>query len=129
MPVKGAQIISSPSLEDLWEGDSLTLRCNITEGNFVLYDWFLDDNPLLNDSSNSHLLIPSLSSKNKGKYVCVAKNDYNETLNYTNKSEGVDVHVKGRMLAVFGLICTMERGLLHLKANSTLNNLFINLYL
>lgn len=94
VPVKGAHIISSPSLEDLWEGDSLTLRCNITEGNFVLYDWLLDDNPLLNDSSNSHLLIPSLSSKNKGKYVCVAKNDYNETLNYTNKSEGVDVHVK-----------------------------------
>ncbi|XP_053489891.1 Fc receptor-like protein 5 isoform X2 [Ictalurus furcatus] len=94
VPVKGAQIISSPSLEDLWEKDSLTLWCNITEGNFVLYDWFLDDNPLLNDSSNSHLLIPSLSSKNKGKYVCVAKNYYNETLNYTNKSEGVDVHVK-----------------------------------
>ncbi|KAF4082968.1 hypothetical protein AMELA_G00134640 [Ameiurus melas] len=93
VPVKNAHIISSHSLEDLWENDSLTLRCNITEGNYVLYDWFLDDKLHLNNSNNQ-LIIPSLSSKNKGKYVCVAKNYFNETLYYTDKSEGRDVHVK-----------------------------------
>lgn len=93
VPVKNAHILSSHSLEDLWENDSLTLQCNITEGNYVLYDWFLDDKLHFNNSNNQ-LIIPSLSSKNKGKYVCVAKNYFNETLYYTDKSEGRDVHVK-----------------------------------
>lgn len=107
MPVKGAHIIASPSLDDLWEGDSLTLLCNITEGTYVLYDWSLNDDQLHNDSSINQITIPSLSRNHRGKYVCFAKNVLNETHYYISKAEEMDVHVKGRVLAVLELICTI----------------------
>lgn len=104
MPVVGAKIISSPSSEDLWEGDSLTLQCNITEGTYVLYDWLLNDVPLHNDSLNNQLYIPSFFSQDSGRYACLAKNYFNETEYYTSKAEGMDVHVKGNAHTI--LICT-----------------------
>ncbi|KAB5558930.1 hypothetical protein PHYPO_G00022880 [Pangasianodon hypophthalmus] len=94
VPVEGAHIISSPTVGDLWEGDSLTLQCNITKGNYVLYDWLLNGVQLLNDSSNNQFTIPRLSSQNSGIYACLAKNNLNETHEYTDESEGRNVHVK-----------------------------------
>ncbi|MCJ8737481.1 hypothetical protein PDJAM_G00024470 [Pangasius djambal] len=94
VPVEGVHIISNPTSGDLWEGDSLTLQCNITKGTSVLYDWLLNGVHLLNDSSNNQITIPRLSSQNSGVYVCLAKNSLNETHDYTSKSERRSVHVK-----------------------------------
>ncbi|XP_058256188.1 uncharacterized protein LOC131360107 isoform X3 [Hemibagrus wyckioides] len=92
VPVEGAHIISSPPSEELWERDSVTLQCNVTKGTYVSYEWFLNDRLLLNDSKKLH--ISSLSSKDSGKYVCVATNYLNETDYYNSRSDGRNVHVK-----------------------------------
>lgn len=100
VPVKDAHIISSAPLDDVWEGDRITLLCNITEGTYVLYDWLLNDKQLCNNSSNQ-LSFSSLSSDDSGKYVCIAKNYFNETDNYNSSSAERNVHVKGKVLAAF----------------------------
>lgn len=100
MPVKGAHIISSVSLEDVWEGDRMTLHCYITEGTYVLYDWLLNDKHLHNNSNNQ-LTFSSISRYDSGKYVCIAKNYFNETEYYTSRTEERNIQVKGRVLAEF----------------------------
>ncbi|TSL68213.1 Transmembrane channel-like protein 7 [Bagarius yarrelli] len=92
VPVEGANIISTPSSEDLWERDSLTLRCSLSKGTYVSYEWFLNDK-LLHYNSNE-LNISSLSSQDSGKYVCAAKNNFNETEYFNSTSEESNVHVK-----------------------------------
>ncbi|KAM9461121.1 titin [Clarias gariepinus] len=98
VPVKGAKIISRTFSEDFWEGDSLTLECNITEGTYVTYAWFLNNILLHSDSSNNQLTIPTLSSRDSGQYVCVAKNYFNETTYFTSKSEGMNIRIKEHLL-------------------------------
>ncbi|XP_060796443.1 Fc receptor-like protein 5 isoform X2 [Neoarius graeffei] len=78
VPVDGVHIISSPFLKTLWEGDSLTLLCNISQGTYVLYSWFLNNTLLHNDSSNNRLTIRHLSSQNSGTYTCRATQELNE---------------------------------------------------
>ncbi|XP_058256186.1 Fc receptor-like protein 5 isoform X2 [Hemibagrus wyckioides] len=136
VPVEGAHIISSPPSEELWERDSVTLQCNVTKGTYVSYEWFLNDRLLLNDSKKLH--ISSLSSKDSGKYVCVATNYLNETDYYNSRSDGRNVHVKesvggtvtmtlqkstGKDFEVSGVLlnCKVERGM-HPHYNWFINN-------
>ncbi|XP_027006180.2 uncharacterized protein LOC113645089 isoform X2 [Tachysurus fulvidraco] len=93
VPVNGAHVISSPSSsEDFWEKDDLTLKCNITSGTYVSYEWFLNDSLIHNDSNVLH--ISNLSDKHNGKYVCVAKNYLDEAIYYNSTSKERNVHVK-----------------------------------
>lgn len=97
--IKGVHIISTPSFGDLWERDNLTLQCDITEGTYVSYEWLLNGSPLQHNSKKLHF--SSLSSKDSGEYVCVAKNYFNETDYSSNKSKGRNVHVKGRVITIY----------------------------
>ncbi|XP_060741190.1 uncharacterized protein si:dkey-93h22.7 isoform X1 [Tachysurus vachellii] len=92
VPVNGTHISSPSSTEDFWEGDSLTLQCNITSGTYVSYKWFLNDRLIHNDSNVLHM--SNLSNKHNGKYVCVAKSYLNETFYYHSTSEAWNVYVK-----------------------------------
>nr|XP_055040092.1 synaptogyrin-2b isoform X2 [Misgurnus anguillicaudatus] len=90
-PVDGASITSHPSTDDLWEGQSLTLYCNITKGTHVSYDWLVNGKSVHTGSS---LTIQSLSVQHTGDYQCVASNQVNDTMVFNSSSDVTSVWVK-----------------------------------
>lgn len=96
-PVEGATIVSHPSSDDVWEGQTLTLQCNITKGTHVSYDWLQNGTPLHTGLHTSRLIIPSLSvRRHAGDYQCVASNRLNDTTVYNSTSNVMSVQVKGQ---------------------------------
>ncbi|XP_065115304.1 cell adhesion molecule CEACAM1 [Paramisgurnus dabryanus] len=93
-PVEGASITSHPSTDDLWEGQSLTLYCNITKGTHVSYDWLVNGKSVHTGSS---LTIQSLSVQQTGDYQCVASNKLNNKKIYKSSSNVTFVWVKEYM--------------------------------
>ncbi|XP_056590475.1 cell adhesion molecule DSCAML1 isoform X2 [Triplophysa dalaica] len=93
-PVEGATIVSHLSSNDLWVGRTLTLRCDITRGTHVSYDWLKDGSPLHSSLRTSRLTIPSLSLHHTGDYQCVASNRLNDTTVYNSSSDVISVQVK-----------------------------------
>ncbi|XP_057217767.1 B-cell receptor CD22 isoform X1 [Triplophysa rosa] len=93
-PVEGATIVSHPSSDDLWVGQTLTLRCDITRGTHVSYDWLQNGTPLHSGLRASRLTIPSLSVHHTGDYQCVASNRLNDTAVYNSSSDVMSVQVK-----------------------------------
>ncbi|XP_076879682.1 Fc receptor-like protein 3 [Brachyhypopomus gauderio] len=93
-PVVGAFLVSTPAPGDLWEGESLTLQCHITKGNYVSYSWLLNDIELMPSTTQSHLNISSLSTHDSGRYVCIASNQISDTFVFSNRSNVIDVQVK-----------------------------------
>ncbi|KAF7703256.1 hypothetical protein HF521_022263 [Silurus meridionalis] len=94
LPIAGVEIISNQSLEDLWEGESLTLQCDISKGTFVFYTWIRDNLTIQNETSDKQLHIPILTKENSGEYFCLAENIFNDTVYFSNMSAGRNVHVK-----------------------------------
>ncbi|XP_051769166.1 hemicentin-1 isoform X2 [Ctenopharyngodon idella] len=95
IPVEGARIISHPSSNDIWEGQTLTLQCTKTKGTYVSYQWFRNEKPveMAYDRTDDTLIIHKLSARNTGQYMCVASNQYNDTAIF-NSSDGLFVQVK-----------------------------------
>nr|XP_055040104.1 carcinoembryonic antigen-related cell adhesion molecule 2-like [Misgurnus anguillicaudatus] len=93
-PVEGASITLHPSTDDLWEGQSLTLYCNITKGTHVSYDWLVNGKSVHTGSS---LTIQSLSVQHTGDYQCVASNQVNDTMVFNSSSDVKSVQVKEYM--------------------------------
>ncbi len=96
VPVKELTIISHPFIENIWEGETLTLQCSKTKGTYVSYDWFRNDAPVQMpyDRNNDTLTIHRVSAQNTGDYKCVASNQFNETTIF-NSSIDVTVYING----------------------------------
>eukprot|EP00063_Salmo_salar_P063519 XP_014038354.1 PREDICTED: uncharacterized protein LOC106591653 isoform X2 [Salmo salar] len=45
-PVNGAEVVVQSGSVEFYEGKPLSLRCNITKGNHVSYQWLVDGKPL-----------------------------------------------------------------------------------
>uniref|UniRef100_A0A9J8AKS4 Si:dkey-93h22.7 n=1 Tax=Cyprinus carpio carpio TaxID=630221 RepID=A0A9J8AKS4_CYPCA len=94
--VAEVMLISHPSSDYIWEGQTLTLQCKKTKGTYVSYDWFWNDTPVQMpyDKNNDTLTIHSVSAQNTGDYMCVASNQYNDTTTFNTSSNAVTVNVK-----------------------------------
>uniref|UniRef100_A0A9J7XY73 Si:dkey-93h22.7 n=1 Tax=Cyprinus carpio carpio TaxID=630221 RepID=A0A9J7XY73_CYPCA len=68
VPVAEVMLISHPSSDYIWEGQTLTLQCKKTKG--------------------------TVSAQNTGDYMCVASNQYNDTTTFNTSSNAVTVNVK-----------------------------------
>lgn len=99
VPVEGAVMVSDASTDDVWEGQSLTLRCNITKGTHVSYDWLQNGTPLHTGHHASTLTIHFLSARHTGDYQCVASNPLNDTTVFNSSSDVISVQVKGQTIA------------------------------
>ncbi|XP_050979319.1 Fc receptor-like protein 5 [Labeo rohita] len=95
VPVGDVSIISHSSIENMWEGQTLTLQCNKTKGTYVTYNWFRNNVPVQMpyDRNEDTLTIHRVSAQNTGNYVCVASNRYNDTTIFNSTSD-VTVYVK-----------------------------------
>ncbi len=94
VPVTNVSIVSHPSIENVWEGQSLTFVCTTTAGTYVSYDWFWNDAPVPYDGYGDTLSIHGLSAQNTGLYMCVASNRFNDTTLF-NSSGAVSVYING----------------------------------
>ncbi|XP_048028264.1 basement membrane proteoglycan isoform X1 [Megalobrama amblycephala] len=96
VPVKGVRIISHPSSNNMWEGQTLTLQCKKTKGTYVSYNWLLGERPveMAYDRTNDTLIIHRLSARNTGHYMCVASNRFNDTTTFNSSSDLLSVQVK-----------------------------------
>ncbi|KAK2874716.1 hypothetical protein Q8A67_021869 [Cirrhinus molitorella] len=95
VPVEAVSIISHPSIENIWEGQTLTLQCKTNKGTYVSYDWFWNGArvQMPYDSNNGTLTIHRVSAQNTGNYVCMASNQFNDTI-FNSTSDIVNVHIK-----------------------------------
>ncbi|XP_067287771.1 Fc receptor-like protein 5 isoform X2 [Pseudorasbora parva] len=94
VPVKEVRITSHPSIDNLWEGQTLTLQCTKSKGTYVSYDWLHDGKPVEApyDRTDGTLIIQRLSVRKTGHYMCVASNHFNDTT--FNASDVTSVRVK-----------------------------------
>uniref|UniRef100_A0A8C4ILU7 Si:dkey-93h22.7 n=1 Tax=Dicentrarchus labrax TaxID=13489 RepID=A0A8C4ILU7_DICLA len=89
-PVKGAQIVVRSEQEEFFEGETLKLQCTLAAGNHVSYKWLLNGQLVSQSSShNDQLLINRTTSKDSGSYMCVASNNFNQTVFTANSTEVV----------------------------------------
>lgn len=104
--IVGAHIKSDGRTDDLWEGDSVTLHCEVTSGTYVSYEWFLNNAPvqLSDNTSQKSLTIQNLSDRDSGEYACVASNVFNGTDFSKSTFDGLHINVKGNAVFVFGFI-------------------------
>ncbi|KAK7127320.1 hypothetical protein R3I93_020030 [Phoxinus phoxinus] len=125
VPVANVSIISDPAGDDVWEGQTLTLRCEKSKGTYVSYEWLWNERPY--GTTDDTLIIHRLSALNSGDYMCVASNQFNDTTTFNSSSAVISVKVKesvggavtvtpvthtGRDFQVVGLVlrCAVERG-------------------
>ncbi|ROL43741.1 Fc receptor-like protein 5 [Anabarilius grahami] len=96
VPVEGVTIISHPSSNNVWEGQTLTLQCKKTKGTYVFYNWFWNERPveMAYDRTDDTLIIHRLSARNTGHYMCVASNRFNDTMTFNSSSDVLSVQVK-----------------------------------
>ncbi|TRY82669.1 hypothetical protein DNTS_032601 [Danionella cerebrum] len=96
VPVEGVKIVSHPSHLNLWEGQTLLLRCEIEAGSYVSYDWFVNGAVIESqlDRSNNTLMIDRLSAQHSGDYSCGASNQFNHSIGFNKSSDAIAVHVK-----------------------------------
>ncbi|XP_058647010.1 uncharacterized protein si:dkey-93h22.7 isoform X2 [Onychostoma macrolepis] len=95
VPVKEVSIIiTHPSIENIWEGETLTLQCRKTKGTYVSYDWLWNNAPVQMpyDRNEGTLTIHRVSAQNQGNYMCVASNQFNDTTTF-NSSSDVNVYI------------------------------------
>ncbi|XP_059394035.1 uncharacterized protein si:dkey-93h22.7 [Carassius carassius] len=94
VPVGEVSIISHQNIENIWEGEALSLQCIKTKGTYVSYEWLLNGAPVQMpyDRNNDTLTIHRVSALNTGIYMCVASNQYNDTMTY-NSSSSVSVNI------------------------------------
>ncbi|XP_023146164.2 Fc receptor-like protein 5 isoform X2 [Amphiprion ocellaris] len=96
-PVEGAEIIHSGPVE-LYEGNPLKLRCELSAGTHVSYKWLLNGQPVSQSPvryvADDRLMIYRTSSGDSGSYVCVATNTFNKTRVFSSNSSKVVFTVK-----------------------------------
>ncbi|XP_045546850.1 platelet endothelial cell adhesion molecule isoform X2 [Salmo salar] len=96
-PVNGAEVVVQSGSVEFYEGKPLSLRCNITKGNHVSYQWLVDGKPLpLSPLHNQtqELFIDSMVPQDSGEYTCVATNQLNFTKIYSSRSTAKVIKVK-----------------------------------
>ncbi|XP_066560620.1 Fc receptor-like protein 3 isoform X3 [Amia ocellicauda] len=81
----------------LFEGDQLTLHCEVVNGTHLSYDWFFNMQPVLHKFIRNRLLIDHVKTNQSGDYYCVARNQVNETNKYNTASNTVTVTIKVRV--------------------------------
>uniref|UniRef100_A0A8C6TBU0 Si:dkey-93h22.7 n=1 Tax=Neogobius melanostomus TaxID=47308 RepID=A0A8C6TBU0_9GOBI len=88
--------VSSEKTE-FFEGSTLELRCDLGEGTYATYKWFLDGKQISETRyryfNESFLQVFRTSSKDSGSYMCMAQNSYNKTIFHSNSSV-VNITVK-----------------------------------
>ncbi|XP_026131674.1 Fc receptor-like protein 5 isoform X2 [Carassius auratus] len=94
VPVGEVSIFPHRNIENIWEGEALSLQCIKTKGTYVSYEWLLNGAPVQTpyDRNNDTLNIHRVSALNTGIYTCEASNQYNETI--FNSSSSVSVNVR-----------------------------------
>ncbi|XP_029601039.1 uncharacterized protein LOC115184170 isoform X6 [Salmo trutta] len=96
-PVNGAEVVVQSGSVEFYEGKPLSLRCNITKGNHVSYQWLVDGKPLpLSPLPNQtqELFIYRMVPQDSGEYICVATNQLNFTKVYYSRSTAKVIKVR-----------------------------------
>ncbi|XP_055773593.1 uncharacterized protein si:dkey-93h22.7 isoform X3 [Salvelinus fontinalis] len=98
VPVNGAEVVVQSGSLEFYEGKPLSLRCNITKGNHVSYQWLVDGKPLplspLHNQTQEQLFIYRMMLEDSGEYTCVATNQLNLTEVYSSRSTAKVIKVK-----------------------------------
>ncbi|XP_074540620.1 Fc receptor-like protein 3 isoform X2 [Halichoeres trimaculatus] len=98
IPVQGAKVVVRSGQQEMFEGRELDLRCDVTTGSYVSYTWFLNNQRVSlsphHRAADDQLLIPSVTSKDSGFYMCVASNTFNHTESFHSNSSEVLITVK-----------------------------------
>ncbi|KAM9489972.1 uncharacterized protein ACWYII_002834 isoform 2-T2 [Salvelinus alpinus] len=98
VPVNGAEVVVQSGSVEFYEGKPLSLRCNITKGNHVSYQWLVDGKPLplspLHNQTQEQLFIYRMVPEDSGEYTCVATNQLNLTEVYSSRSTAKVIKVK-----------------------------------
>ncbi|XP_068176906.1 platelet endothelial cell adhesion molecule [Antennarius striatus] len=93
-PVTGAEIDVVSGRSELFEGDSLEVRCIVSAGDPVSFKWLRNGGHIHHGALGNHLMIDRMTSEDGGSYMCVATNHFNETQVYTSNSSEVVITVK-----------------------------------
>ncbi|XP_029601036.1 uncharacterized protein LOC115184170 isoform X4 [Salmo trutta] len=122
-PVNGAEVVVQSGSVEFYEGKPLSLRCNITKGNHVSYQWLVDGKPLpLSPLPNQtqELFIYRMVPQDSGEYICVATNQLNFTKVYYSRSTAKVIKVRGKRQ------CLVEKSTLDLKLGLEMHNIMVS---
>ncbi|XP_010870903.4 Fc receptor-like protein 3 isoform X2 [Esox lucius] len=98
VPVDGAEVVVKTGSAEILEGQTLSLLCRISKGNYVSYHWLVDRKRLPQPSPyhhrNEELIIHRAVPQDSGAYSCVATNQLNATQTYISQSKPRNIMVK-----------------------------------
>ncbi|XP_041077861.1 Fc receptor-like protein 5 isoform X2 [Polyodon spathula] len=91
VPVEDVTVESDPPSAKLWEGEKLTLTCNVAKGNHLHYEWHFKTKTATVKLGNSNrtMTLDGVHENQTGSYYCVAKNILKE-----GQSQDIEVEVK-----------------------------------
>ncbi|XP_056137067.1 Fc receptor-like protein 5 [Lampris incognitus] len=98
-PVTGVEVAVSSGSTELYEGTKLELRCGVTHGTHVTYRWSVNGQPVTPSlfplqADDKLFIINRTTPQDSGQYICVAINQFNETMVYIAHSEALLIMVK-----------------------------------
>ncbi|XP_015211456.2 Fc receptor-like protein 5 isoform X2 [Lepisosteus oculatus] len=100
IPVSRASVVSDPGPDwaELFEGDTLTLRCEVLKGNHLSYEWYFNTSKVSSSAAhrlvNNMMVIDRVSVQQAGIYSCIAKNQVSNSSQFTSASTNLKVIVK-----------------------------------
>ncbi|XP_028675006.1 uncharacterized protein si:dkey-93h22.7 isoform X2 [Erpetoichthys calabaricus] len=97
VPVNSIAIYNDTDLDDLWQGETLTMHCYEGNATYVKFKWYFNKK-LLEQSEeviflNNSLIINNVQVRHSGMYHCQACNEFNQT-SFTFSSSALNVTVK-----------------------------------
>ncbi|XP_064180906.1 Fc receptor-like protein 5 isoform X1 [Anguilla rostrata] len=95
IPVSGADLVSDPDPPVVWEGERLSLHCQVKMGSHLSYRWYFNRTELYPPSTppgEPTLVITPVSQQHAGWYYCIVGN--NMTNSRFSSSSDLEVRVK-----------------------------------
>ncbi|KAJ8263876.1 hypothetical protein GJAV_G00142420 [Gymnothorax javanicus] len=89
-PVEGAEFVSDPPLDEVFEGRGLNLTCTVRNGTYVSFYWSHNGTRWV---SGNQVQVTQAAPEHAGNYSCLATNKLNDTEVYMTNSH-VFIRVK-----------------------------------